>query len=268
MICNLTPLGNTGYIPTRGDTTCFMLEIDDTLIFLDSGTGLKKLYRADYSRIVAAHAEIHFVFSHYHLDHVIGISYWPKLFAGKTVIIHAPQPPLTDASFEAAVGNLLSTPLFSLPFREFPMTIRIVPVTQERFSVGQVPVRALRQEHPGGSVTYRFGDLLVFATDTGVNPKTFSFSTGVDLLVHEVWFDAADSTIVKAKYPHVLKEHSAAPDLVEHYAQSQIAQLALTHLNPEYDEQRLRNLFDYFQTSCKTFLTLREGTTYQLHGRP
>jgi ribonuclease BN (tRNA processing enzyme) len=264
MTTRITPLGNVGYIPTHGETTCFLVEMQEELIFIDSGTGIKKLNELKYSKIIEDHEQINFIFTHYHLDHVIGLSYWPKFFNKKKINIYAPQHPLIDFSFNTMIENLLAPPLFSLPFNKFPMQIKVIPFNNPRLSIGNIEILTLHQDHPGGSVTYRFNDEFVFATDTGVNNNTFTFAEGVSLLIHEVWFDENDSKIVKEQYPHVLKEHSIAPDLALSFQKSNIEKLSLTHMNPEYDENRLNNLYNYVKNECSEFIELKEDCTYKL----
>jgi ribonuclease BN (tRNA processing enzyme) len=241
-----------------------MVEMGHELILIDSGTGIKNLLKPVHRAVLDRYDRIHLVFSHYHLDHTIGISYWPKVLQGKRLQIHAPQPPMTDSSFQQAIDHLLAQPMFSLPFSEFPLQVQVTPVVDATFAIGDIAVKALRQQHPGGSVTYRFGDSFVFATDTSVNPRTFSFSQEAALLIHEAWFDEQETALVKATQPSALQGHSAVTDLVEEFAKATIGRLAVTHYNPGYTENRLSDMHNFIRKSGVAFLEMSQEQPFEI----
>jgi ribonuclease BN (tRNA processing enzyme) len=171
---------------------------------------------------------------------------------------------MTDSSFQQAIDHLLAQPMFSLPFSEFPLQVQVTPVVDATFAIGDIAVKALRQQHPGGSVTYRFGDSFVFATDTSVNPRTFSFSQEAALLIHEAWFDEQETALVKATQPSALQGHSAVTDLVEEFAKATIGRLAVTHYNPGYTENRLSDMHNFIRKSGVAFLEMSQEQPFEI----
>lgn len=187
----LVPLGVNGYIPSHGrQTMAFLLLTGEAAILLDAGTGVARLLEEEVQALLEGFGRLDVVLTHYHLDHVVGLSYLPGVWPTKPVRIHAPGPPLVDTDPAEALCRLIHPPLFPVPLPEFPMPVELERLTGESAVIGGLEVRLRRQEHPGGSVGLRLGDELAYVTDTVADAATAELARGVDLLLHEVWFES------------------------------------------------------------------------------
>lgn len=244
----LIPLGTNGFIPTHGrQTMSFLLVHGDAVIVLDAGTGLSRLFdpaiRARLPSIETAD-ELTVVLSHYHLDHVVGLSYLPAVWGEGRVRIHAPGVPLVDAEPREDLERLLSPPLFPLSLEEFPAAIEIAPYTGEELEIAGLEVRCRRQEHAGGSAGLVFGDRLAYLTDCRVDEGSADFVSGVQLLVHEVWVSEAEAEAGMSR-----SGHSTVEEVATLAAEAGVGALVPVHHHPsrtladlEAQVDRLRSL--------------------------
>ena len=187
----LVPLGVNGYIPSHGrQSATFLVLAGEAAILLDAGTGVARLLEEPILDLLEGFGSLEVVLTHYHLDHVVGLSYLPGVWPTRSVRIHAPGPPLVDTDPAEALCRLIHPPLFPVPLPEFPMSVELERLTGESAVIGGVDVRLRRQEHPGGSVGLRLGDAMAYVTDTVADRASAQLAAGVDLLLHEVWFES------------------------------------------------------------------------------
>ncbi len=184
----LIPLGTNGYYPSHGrQTMSYLLLTEQQAVLLDAGTGTGRLIEPTVAAMVEGYESLDIVLSHYHLDHVAGLSYLPAVWDRGRVRIHGPAPPLVDSDPEMALGRLLSPPLFPATLDSFPTPVEIRPVRNTELAIGELRFTFWRQPHPGGSVGMRIGDDIAYMTDTSVESSNLDFASDVKLLIHELW---------------------------------------------------------------------------------
>ncbi|MCB1007673.1 MAG: MBL fold metallo-hydrolase [Acidobacteria bacterium] len=233
----LLPLGTRGFIPTRGgQTMSFLVEREGAFLLLDAGSGVARLAEPGPAGRLAGAERLDVVLTHYHLDHVIGLSYLPGVARHLKVTIHAPAPPLTEAGPEA-IERLISPPLFPHRIAEWPMPTEVVAYRSGPLEIGPFALEVRAQRHPGGSVGLRVGDSMAYVTDTVADPATVAFVKDVDLLLHEVWLGDGEGASSAAA-----SGHSAAADVAEIAARARVRRVALVHHHPGRDAAALEAL--------------------------
>jgi ribonuclease BN (tRNA processing enzyme) len=189
----LAVLGTAGYLPAAGrQTMSFLLATGSESLLLDAGTGVARLLEPAVAALLPAGRRLDVLLTHYHLDHVVGLSYLLGLAGDREIRIHAPAPPLTTFGPEG-IARLLSPPLFPLPIERWPMPVGVAPFGGPQLEIGELRLQLRRQKHPGGSVGVRIGDALAYVTDSVIDPATADFVRGVKLLLHEVWLTAEEA---------------------------------------------------------------------------
>ena len=215
----VTLLGSGGWMPTPARaTSSLLLTAEDESILLDAGTGVAALARDP--ELLGPSGRLVVALSHFHIDHLVGLTYLPALASRLTVEIWAPgRMPLGDDSREI-LASIVGGPFLSVTLDGF--VSRVVELTPGENTIGSrtFEVRA-QHRHPGGSVAFRLGDELAYCTDTAPDPDTVPFVRGVDLLVHEAWSPTAPTT-----------EHSSARSAAESAASADVGRLVLCHVNP------------------------------------
>ncbi len=213
----LVLLGTSGYHPNdRRQTACLMLP--ELGVVLDAGSAMYRV--SDY----LCTDTLNVFLSHAHLDHVMGLTFMFDIIAGrslKTITVHGEPEKL-----EALQTHLFSALLFPVdpPFEMCPLEPRIT--LADGGVLTHFPLR-----HPGGSVGYRIDwsdRSMAYVTDTVAAPDVAYIDQirGVDLLVHECFFDDTEPDQAE------LTGHSCITPVVQVAKAAEVGRLVLVHINP------------------------------------
>jgi ribonuclease BN (tRNA processing enzyme) len=231
----LVPLGTNGYIPSQGrQSMAYLVLTDDTALLLDAGTGVARLLEPKIEAMLEGYPRLEVLLTHYHLDHVVGMSFLPGVWPTRPVRIHAPGPPLVDATPDDALCRLIHPPLFPIPLPEFPMPVELDRLTGAPVVIGGVELRFRAQQHPGGSVGVRLGDAMAYITDTVADDASAEFAQGVDLLLHEVWLGPGGEAGATG--------HSAAVEVARIATRAGVRRLMPVHHHPRATAEDLERL--------------------------
>jgi ribonuclease BN (tRNA processing enzyme) len=252
----LLPLGTNGFLPGHGrQTMSFLVERAGALVLLDAGSGVSRLLEPAARSLVAGAQRLDVVLTHYHLDHVVGLSYLPGVARGLALRIFAPAPPLTESGPEA-LAALIAPPFFPVEFGRWPMDVEVVGYGPGEMAIGPFAIRVRAQRHPGGSAGFRFGDALAYATDTVIDPETATFARGVDLLLHEVWLSDEEA----ARDDAGRTGHSSAGAVADLAREAGVSRLGIVHHHPTRDDAGLETMRAAMEARAGLpVLVLREG---------
>jgi ribonuclease BN (tRNA processing enzyme) len=251
----LVPLGTNGFIPTQGRHTMSYLLLAESAILLDAGSGVARLLEPAIANLLEPYPSLSIILSHYHLDHVVGLSYLPGILGKKPATIYAPSEPLVRTSAEKALGELIRPPYFPLTFAEYPMPVSIVPVTTESLQIGPISVRLRPQKHAGGSAGMRIGKM-AYITDTVVDKGTAEFVSGVSLLLHEVWLEDAAEALRTG--------HSDTAGVVGLATKAGAGSLMIVHHHPRRSLADLRIMAETMQHQTTVPIIIpEEGKVYE-----
>jgi len=230
--------GSGGWVPSRSrETMCIPVEIGANLFILDAGTGMRRFKSRIGSALLGRHDTISIFLSHYHLDHIIGISYLPLNFTGKRVIIYAPEPAANGRKPEEILTRLFDAPVF-FPLSGFPCGVEIRAIREGEHEIDGVRVTVHPQSHTVPSVAYRIEDLLYYATDRRPTPDLVQHAAGVEYLLHDASFDErrfASATDPEAR-EKAMWGHSTAQDAARLARDAGAVRLGLIHLSPSMKE--------------------------------
>ncbi len=262
----LLPLGTNGYIPSRGRQTMSYLVLGEgAALLLDAGTGVARLAEPEVRAALDGVAVLDLLLTHYHLDHVVGLSFLPGVGRHlQGLRIHAPAPPLTDFGPEA-LDRLISPPFFPIGFAHWPMAVEVIPYGAGEVEVGPFRLRTRRQRHPGGSAGIRLGDALAYTTDTVIDPETAEFARGVDLLLHEVWL--SDEEAAREDAGRI--GHSAAGAVADLARAAGVGRVGLVHHHPLRDDAGIEAIrLGMEKRSGRPVIRLEEGIAITLGVSP
>ncbi|MFA8434674.1 MAG: MBL fold metallo-hydrolase [Marinifilaceae bacterium] len=243
---NLIPLGSSGWIPTdTRSTSSFLCHTPNILILLDAGTGLHKL--RNYTSLLDQYDEIHLILSHYHLDHIIGLSYLPRFVANKTLHLYGPGKPYYPEGCKELLCRFTSPPYFARTIDTFAREVYFHDYNVAGFQIGKLEIGIEVQQHSHPSFGITLGHYLHYATDTNANHSTFQKK--VQLLLHECWELKKENA----------EEHSSLEEILNMAKHSDIPRIGLIHLNPFYSENQLTE----FQT--QNVFNVEEGKVILLN---
>jgi ribonuclease BN (tRNA processing enzyme) len=231
-------LGSGGWIPTsRRETCCTFLQEGSHVLLIDAGTGVRRLL--EQPDLLSGAETVDIVLTHFHLDHVVGLSYLPGLSLPEPLRVWGPGHVLTGTSTRSICERLLSPPLFSAPLRTIVSDVCEI-AEQGRFEIGPFSLATRIQElHAGSTLAVRIGDLLTYCTDTGPDPGNVRFASGSRVLLHDAWYAEESSED---------DNHSAGGDAGRIAREAGVDHLVLIHINPlqESDEALMASAAEEF----------------------
>jgi ribonuclease BN (tRNA processing enzyme) len=257
----LAALGTAGYLPAAGrQTMAFLIASGEQALLLDAGSGVARLLEPAIASLLPPGRRLEVLLSHYHLDHVVGLSYLLGLASGRAIRIHAPAPPLTAGGPEG-IAQLLSPPLFPLSIDRWPIPVEVVPYNGTKLDIGALRLDLRRQKHPGGSVGVRLGDSLAYITDTVIDAATIEFVRGVKLLLHEVWLTAEEA----AETDPAPTGHSDAGAVADLARAAGVGRLWVVHHHPRRSADDLARMAESMQRRAHLPVEIPvEGEVYTL----
>lgn len=217
-------LGSGGWIPTSRRETCSALfrQGADALI-IDAGTGIQQLL--EHPDLVAGAESVHIVLTHFHLDHVVGLSYLPALQLRRPPVIWGAGERLAGIPTRSLLERLLGPPLFSGKLDTIASDVREVP--DAPFELDSFPLSTrVQQRHSEPTLAIRIGNAVTYCTDTAPDPENVGFATGSHVLLHEAWYAQATSDD---------ENHSAGGDAGRIAREAEVERLVLIHVNPLQD---------------------------------
>lgn len=221
-------LGSGGYHPSERRHTACVLVADHGLM-LDAGTGAFRVHDR-LAGVALPGGRLDVVLTHAHLDHIVGLTFLIGLRDAngpvETVVHAAPD------KIEAIERHLLADAVFPVP----PVS-RFEPLG-ERLGLGTGAVLStFPLDHPGGSLGVRVDvasedeKSLAYVTDTTApTAETIRRIEGVDLLLHEAYFDDT-----KAEFA-AETGHCTTSQAVGTAVKAQAGLLVMMHLNPRATE--------------------------------
>jgi len=266
MKLNLIPLGINGFFPSHNrQTACYMIQNGQTIIILDAGTGIARLIEPELKKIVDEAKKINIILSHYHLDHIVGLSYLPGICQSKAVSLFAPVYPLIETKLcpEDILYRLLSKPIYSLNLNDLGITI--IPI-RDNFNIDGLHISVRPQKHPSGSIGIRINNSLAYITDTIVDYATVDFTKNVHLLLHETWLtDLEAQTSIEADGALAKEKHSWVSGVKKIATLSNVTILAPIHHQPQRTNTEIEDIIKTlsFNSTFQT-INLKEGSIYTI----
>jgi ribonuclease BN (tRNA processing enzyme) len=212
---------------------------------LDAGTGI----HAFSGRFASARQRVlHLVFTHAHLDHIMGFPYFAPIFDEGTVLNVYGCPCAAD-SIETAIRKLMRTPYFPVDFSALPSEISFHEVTAAQFKIGALTFTPIRLNHPNGGCGYRVEEkkkALVFITDNELEYGRPGFDAeyyenaceGADLLIH-------DGEYTDEEYKRFQSwGHSKYTDAIKLASASKVKRLGLYHINARRTDDQMDAIVD------------------------
>ncbi|MDX1691348.1 MAG: MBL fold metallo-hydrolase [Acidimicrobiia bacterium] len=245
-----------------GNTTCYSVEVAPRhLLVVDAGTGLRSLERT--LDLDEPH-EFDIVFSHVHLDHVIGLPLFGALYDGRHRLTFHGAPR----------EGLRMTDLLHGAYRPpwWPITIHDAPATtlfrdvDGPFAVGPLTLTPIDLHHPQGSTGYRIDGArrsIVIATDheageRRIDRRLAEASRGAAVLVHDAQY-TPDEYRDRRGYGHSTWETAA-----EAAVGAGVKRLVLTSHDPNRSDEAVDEIVQSARRIFPMTAGAHEGMTIPL----
>jgi ribonuclease BN (tRNA processing enzyme) len=258
----ILPLGTNGFYPSHNrHTMCFFLCVGDQAILFDAGTGLARLNDKKIQKIIRPFNKLSIILSHYHLDHIIGLSYLSSINWIDKIDIYGPAPPFVETTPQKAFSQLISPPISSMNFVDYPFDINIYDIYKPNIIIGSLDITVWPQTHPGGSIGIMLNQDIAFVTDTAIDRSTVHNYSNARVLLHEVWLtDEEGQTNCTT-----LGRHSSVSEVAEIAKISNTRFLLPIHHHPSRTQEELISISNKIQHLSGTrTIILEEGQVYLL----
>jgi phosphoribosyl 1,2-cyclic phosphodiesterase len=227
------PACGNEYARYGGNTTCFSVQTDAGLLIIDAGTGIARLGR-DLAQSPKL-PPITILFTHFHLDHVIGFPVFDPVYNKDTKITLMADPRRTS-NWKETMRTFMGKPYWPVGIGEVAaaLTLEDLPIKSEYVDCAGVKVAWFRVPHPQQCLAYRLempGKTIVVATDMEhdanlVRPDFVKFCGNADYLV-------CDAHYTPEEYPaHCGWGHSTWEACAMIAREASVKHLVLTHHAP------------------------------------
>ncbi len=234
-----------------GSTTCFSAETKNGVIIIDAGTGISHV--ANDLVALQRRTDITILFTHYHMDHLIGLpSFEP--FYRKNTQINIMGDPDRKYAWKKTLRSFIGKPFWPIGFDEFEsvMNFKALPADNSSMDLYNMRVSWMRVPHPQGCISYRISTdsgSVVFATDVeyargNVGDEFISFCAGADVLIH-------DAQYRENEYRSYIGWGHSTPEVAAETALSAgVRKLVLTHHSPARTDDQIDQIEE---TACEIF---------------
>jgi len=224
------------YARYGGNTSCLEVIAGDRRILFDAGTGIRQLGQELARR---APLDINIYFTHTHLDHLSGLSFFAPLFDKRNSVRlwagHLEKP----HRLKQVVSSLMQAPIYPVTLDIFQAKVGFEEFKAgEDLSCGSVAMRTAPLNHPNGATGYRVeygGKSICYITDTehreGERDKTIvELCRGADVMIY-------DSSYTDEEYPRYKGwGHSTWQEGVRVADAAGVGTLAIFHHDPSHSD--------------------------------
>lgn len=262
------PVAQAEMLRYGGNTSCVEIQVGETHIVLDAGTGLRLLGEALATQAEPASRRMHLLITHTHWDHILGFPFFTPIYRPQTHLsIYGLQR--TQSSLRTIINNAVSDPLLPIGLESLSAHLDFYDITHDvclELSP-DVCVTTAQANHPYRALGYRIESatgVLTYIPDTGPfhtvlfgdervawtgQPRPLSLwelralermrraivqlALGADWLIYDTHF--TDEQYVT--FPHW--GHSTASQAMEIAQEAQVRELLLFHHDPHRTDSEL-----------------------------
>jgi phosphoribosyl 1,2-cyclic phosphodiesterase len=224
------------YVRYGGNTSCLEVTAGGRRLIFDAGTGIRTL-GLELAR--QAPLDIDIYFTHTHLDHLSGLTFFAPLFDQRNSVRlwagHL-EPPY---NLKKVVSNLMQAPIYPVTLDIFHASVSFIEFAAgDALSCGPVTMHTAPLNHPNGATGYRIehgGKSICYITDTehregGLDKTIVELCRGADLMIY-------DSSYTDEEYPRYKGwGHSTWQEGMRLADAADVGTLAIFHHDPSHDD--------------------------------
>lgn len=236
------PVSGKSFLTYGGDTTCIEIRTrDDKVIIIDAGTGIR---RAGIRLQEQKKKSCYLLFTHHHLDHIMGFPFFKLIYSGENhITIYSSA--YCQPSLQQALSLIMNPPFFPFSFDHIKAVLNFKQIRDESFNIGSASITPIQLNHPGGGSGFKIREddkSFVFLTDNELGEpygkgKSFQmycdFTAGADLLMHDAAFTPEEYQS-KKKWGH-----SSSMVALNLALEAEVKQLGLFHHLPERTDDQI-----------------------------
>ena len=261
------PVSGAGFRRYGGHTACVALETGRGILVLDAGTGMAAL--GDELCRRSSIPPITVLFTHFHLDHLAGITGFRPFLERKARVTLMAHPGVFPA-WKRALRTLGRKPFWPVNLLKSGAAVQLRPLPRGEGGAVLMGVRVswCPVSHPQGCVSYRLaveGREIVLATDREQGNRRMDaaflrFCRGADVLIHDAQFTPAEHRR-RAGWGHSTPETAARTA-----AEAEVGSLILTSHDPLRSDREVDGMENRARRIFRQTAAAREGMVLDVHG--
>ena len=261
------PICDAGFQKFGGNTTCLQLSspIRTTSPSLTRARDCE-IWAETFAPSATSRNKSRIAFTHFHWDHIQGFPFFAPAYDPKQKIT------LLTLGRDQTVTDLRQIFEVQMQAEYFPVQLDRMGANFEflqiadasnhftRFNNVRTMVTAQRHNHPGGAYSFRIernGKVLVVCTDVEhgdqIDPRLVELARGADFLVHDAQYTAEELQKRRGW------GHSSFDQAMQLAEMAGVKRLALTHHDPEHDDEFLERIEKLCQERFPNAVLAREG---------
>ena len=241
----LTLFGVMGSVPggqsdLGKNTTCLLIECDESRILIDAGTGIMN-YFSD-----AKDKEHHILFTHYHLDHIVGLPFIRQLYmSNQTFHMYGPQ--LKEHNTSTILPTFLREPFLPIALSDITSEINHNTLMENKsYSINGFTIQTMIVDHPGSCMVYsiqcndkKITILTDFPNENGNQDDIIKFTYGSDIVYIDGYLKQYEMKYL-ADYGH-----SSIENAIALFKLSNSKKLLLSHHKNDRLYKEIKHYEDY-----------------------
>lgn len=245
-----------------GNTTCVLVEGPKRTVILDAGTGIRDLGKELVTDpTLGIERQCFLLFSHFHWDHIQGLPFFAPAYDPKrTFTISAIGKERAGIDLRTIFEAQMQQEYFPVTLDGMGAKIEFLQTPEDQLKIESGSVRVIKHNHPGGAYSYRLQDIegkvVVFCTDIEhgdeIDQRIVELARDADLLIHEGQYTPEELPRFKGW------GHSSWEQAVEVARQANVKQLAITHHDPDHDDDFLSDVEKQVQAQFPNAVLARE----------
>ncbi len=244
-----------------GHTSCSLVQLQDReKIIVDTGTGIigwgRDLMKSEAGRSL----HLNILFTHFHLDHLMGILFFNPLYSPSSQITFYSS--LNPKSLEKCLSSLMGGRFFPIKFMETPSKKIFRQIPPGRFKIGGIQISHCPLNHPQGALAFKFQNKhrsVVLATDTehskdGIDEELAAFACGADYLIYDAMLTPSEYRAGKKGWGHSTWEEG-----IKVAKKAEVGRLFLSHFNPIHTDSKIDQILSQSKKKLPKTLAAKEG---------
>ncbi|HZP22941.1 MAG TPA: MBL fold metallo-hydrolase [Terriglobales bacterium] len=188
------PVAAYDFLGCGGNTTCVELRINDSVLIIDAGTGIRKLGMELQRELAGKKLSVDLLLTHFHWDHIQGLPFFTPLYSPESEVRFYSTRPASELR-ELLEGEM-AHPYFPVSFELLPAKRGFIDVSKDPISLSGVRVRPFPMNHPQGATGYRIevgSRVITHASDLEHGNPEFDkilreYAQGSDVLIYDAQF--------------------------------------------------------------------------------
>jgi len=252
------PVAAYDFLGCGGNTACVELRINESVLVIDAGTGIRKL-GMELQRELGTRLSVDLLLTHFHWDHIQGLPFFTPLYSPESEVRFYSTRPASELR-ELLEGEM-SHPYFPVSFELLPAKRGFVDLTKSAIQLPDVCVHPFPMNHPQGATGFRIevgSRVVTHASDLEHGNPEFDkilreYAQNSDLLIYDAQFTPEEYPARKGW------GHSTWLEATRVAQECNVKRLMLFHHDPGHEDAMMVDIVTQARKSFEKTQAAQEG---------